>query len=250
EALRSSEDRFRALIHNAADIVAILDLERRIRFISPAVRRVLGYSPDHVIDWNPIDLVHPEDVASADAMFERVVLSPRKIATAELRFLHRDGTWRVLEYSLRNVLHNPSIRGIVVNARDVTERKEAELAVRASEERYRGLVNGIPIGLYRTLPDGTILDANDAVVELPGYPDRQALLDAKAAQTYAAPQDRERFEEEMAEHGMVRAFETLLVRLGGTTVPVRLTARAITDHHGRVAYFAGAMEDVSQRYEA
>jgi len=250
EALRANEERFRALIENAADIVAVLDLERRIRFISPAVRRVLGYLPDHVIGWDPIDLVHPADVASADAMFESVVLSPRKTATAELRFLHRDGSWRVLEYSLRNVLHNPSIRGIVVNARDVTERKEAESAVRASEERYRGLVNGIPIGLFRALPDGTILDANDAVVELLGYGDRLAVLDANAARAFADPLDLEHFEEAMARDGKVLGFETRFVRADGTTVPVRLTARAVTDSTGKVIYFDGAVEDISQRQAA
>lgn len=250
EALRENQERFRALIENAADIVAVVDLERRIRFISPAVRRVLGYSPDHVIGWNPIDLVHPEDVASADGMFETVVLAPRKTVTAELRFRHRDGSWRFLEYSLRNALHNPSIRGIVVNARDVTERKEAESAVRASEERYRSLVNGIPIGLFRTLPDGTILDANNAVVELLGYPDRQTLLDAATAQAFADPRDGERFVEALARDGMVLGFETRLVRTDGTTVPVRLTARAVRDSNGKVMYFDGAVEDISQRYEA
>ncbi|HEX7117537.1 MAG TPA: PAS domain S-box protein [Longimicrobiales bacterium] len=250
EALRASEDHFRALIDNAADIIAILDPEHRIRFIGPAVERILGYAPAELIGRRLIDLVHPHDLNAADDVFERVVLTPKETTRAELRFRHRDGAWRVIEYALRNLLHDPSIRGIVINARDVTERKEAELASRASEERYRSLVNGIPIGLYRTLPDGTILDANDALVELLGYPDRQTLLDVKAVDLYVDPRDRRRFQELMEQDGSVRDFEARLVRMDGSTVPVRLNARAVVNAAGEVVHFEGAMEDITERLEA
>ncbi|HEX6940465.1 MAG TPA: PAS domain S-box protein [Longimicrobiales bacterium] len=250
EALHSGEARFRALIDHAADIVAIIDLDRCIRFVGPTVERILGYPPEDVVGRRPVDFVHPDDLAIADAVFERVVRNARDPGSAEVRFRHRDGSWRTIEYSMRNLLHEPAIRGLVINARDITARKEAERAVRASEERYRSLVNGIPVGLYRTSPDGTILDANDTLVELLRYPDREMLLHTNAIELYADPRDRCRFQELMRRDGMVRDFEVELVRLDGSTVPVRITSRAVMDAEGNVLHFEGALEDITARLEA
>ena len=250
EALRIREEYFRGLIENANDVIAIIDLDRTIRFIGPAVERILGYAPDDLLGRAAADFVHPDDRSAADGVFERVALGRDRSGSAEVRVLHDDGSWRTFEYVLTNLVHSPSIRGLVLNARDVTKRARAEQAVRASEERYRSLVNGIPVGLYRTLPDGTILDANDAMVEILRFPDRQTLLDTCAADLYVDAGDRRRFQELMEAEGVVRDFETTLLRYDGSHVPIRLTTRAISDPDGQSAHYEGVLEDGTQRLEA
>jgi diguanylate cyclase (GGDEF)-like protein/PAS domain S-box-containing protein len=140
---------------------------------------------------------------------------------------------------------------------DVLEQKKAEAALREaalrdSEERYRSLFDGVPIGLYRTTPAGRLLDANEALVRLLGYPGRQALLKANVGDIYYDPADRQRWQKIVeAESGSrVRTFETRVRRWDGPVIWVRFSLRAFRDEEGRIVRYEGAMEDVTDRRRA
>jgi PAS domain S-box-containing protein len=126
QALRRSEDYFRTLIENSSDIITILNTKGKILFQSPSIERVLGYRADEMLDRNAFDLVHPNDVQRVLAIFSGDLTNPNLQSPIEYRFRHRDGSWRFLESIGKNLLHDPSIHGIVINSRDVTERKRAE----------------------------------------------------------------------------------------------------------------------------
>ncbi len=130
QALRRSEDYFRTLIENSSDIITILNPKGTIQFQSPSIERVLGYKPEELIDRNAFDLIHPNDVQRTLAVFSGEVLLNLSQTPVEYRFRHRDGTWRHLESIGKNLLDDPSVRGIVINSRDVTERKGAEERIR------------------------------------------------------------------------------------------------------------------------
>ncbi len=125
-ALRESEQKFRSLIENASDTITILDAHGSIVYESPSLERVLGYRPDDLIGRNVFEFVHPDDRDRAVLQFGRLLGVSGSVTRLEVRFLHGRGDWRVLEVVGRNLLDDPSIQGIVVNARDVTDRKEAE----------------------------------------------------------------------------------------------------------------------------
>ncbi len=136
EALRESEGRFRALIQNALDLVMVTEADGAIRYISPSSERVLGYSPQEMLGTNTADYVHPDDLEKAFAEFAEVLSGPGVHPVAvETRVRHKDGSWRWLEGIANNMLGDPSIKGVVFNHRDVTDRKQAEreLAQRAAE---------------------------------------------------------------------------------------------------------------------
>lgn len=125
-ALRQSERHFRSLIENALDTITILAADGTIMYESPAVERVLGYTAEELVGTSVFDLVHPEDRGQVSEAFARTGGATGATTSLELRFRHKNESWRTLEVVGKNLLHDPSVGGIVVNARDVTQRKEAE----------------------------------------------------------------------------------------------------------------------------
>ncbi len=130
EALRASDARFRSLIRNALDIITILDVDGTIRYESPAMERVLGYPSDAVVGMNVFTLVHSDDVEHVTDRFTTALDQPGVNVPVEFRFRHQDGTWRWLEAIGTNLVDDPSLAGVVVNSRDITDRKQAEETLR------------------------------------------------------------------------------------------------------------------------
>ena len=123
--------------------------------------------------------------------------------------------------------------GLIGFAQDITERKRAEETLWESQELYRSLFKGVPIGLYRTMPGGEILDANPALVEMLGYPDRESLLMVNLADMFVNPVDRKRWEALMEREGVVRDFEAKFRRYDGTVVWIRDTCHAVRHDDGQ-----------------
>lgn len=116
-----------------------------------------------------------------------------------------------------------------------------------ADGRYEALFADVPIGLYRSTPEGTIVDANPALVQMLGYPDRQTLAACNAADLYVTPEDRWRWLAERERNGCVKDFEMRLKRRDGTVLWVRDTARAIHDEGGRIQYFEGSLLDITEQ---
>ncbi len=133
---------------------------------------------------------------------------------------------------------------------EIAERKRAEEALKASEERYRSLFEGVPVGLYRTTPTGQILDSNLALVHMLDYPDPGSLQAVNVADLYLDPEQRTWWQARMEREGVVRSFETQLRCRDGTVIWVRNSARAVRDADGRVRYYEGALEDITKRRRA
>lgn len=123
--LRESEVRFRTLIERSSDVVSIINSEGKIVYMSPAVSR-MGYSVDDVQGSTAFDIVHPDDVGKLKRALDAIALTPGALQTFQMRFRHRDGSWRDSESIVFNALNVPEIRGIVVNSRDITEKKKLE----------------------------------------------------------------------------------------------------------------------------
>jgi len=124
-ALRRSEEQFRAMIENAADLIMMLDGVCTIGYTSPSITRMLGYGPDELAGTIGFDLVHPDDLPHVLDAFARSVAQPHEAILVEYRFRHADGSWRALETRGTNLLDHPAVASVVVNSRDVTERNAA-----------------------------------------------------------------------------------------------------------------------------
>jgi PAS domain S-box-containing protein len=134
-ALRDSEERFRALIENAREMMCVVDASGVFEYVSPASSHLLGYAPEDLLGRQLADFCHPE----SDSVGRLAVIraEPGAVITFESRVRRRDGSWRLLECSACNLLVHPAIRGVVLNAHDITERRAAQDALRASEEQLQ-----------------------------------------------------------------------------------------------------------------
>ncbi|MBI1814810.1 MAG: PAS domain S-box protein [Deltaproteobacteria bacterium] len=127
EAQRVSEERFAALVQHSSDIVLIQSLDGVVRYASPAVQRVLGYSPEQLVGRDFFaTLSHAEDRGTLQRLFESIAAAGAN-ASAEFRVRRVTGEWAYLDANANNLLHHPQIQSIVVHARDITDRKRAEM---------------------------------------------------------------------------------------------------------------------------
>jgi PAS domain S-box-containing protein len=127
------------------------------------------------------------------------------------------------------------------------ERAQTQAQLRASEQRYRSLFESVPIGLYRSTPEGRIVDANDALVQMLGYPSREKLLETPAQALFCDPADRQRWQAEMDAKGVVSYFVTRLKRYDGTPIWVVDRARAVRDPQGTILYYDGSLVDITEQ---
>ena len=134
--------------------------------------------------------------------------------------------------------------------RDLTEQKKAAEALRLGEQHYRELFEDVPVGLYRSTPDGRLIDANPAMVSMLGYHDRESLLATPATALYVDPADRLRWSAEMARAGVVRDFEVQMHRGDGAVIWARDTTHAKREADRRVVLYEGVIEDITDRVEA
>jgi PAS domain S-box-containing protein len=126
EALKRSEELFRSLSENASDIISVIGGDGTFRYTSPSIKRSLGYGPEELIGHNVFNYVHPDDLSRLTMIFQEAISTSGSISSAEFRLRHKDGSWRILESIGKNLLENSVVDGLVVNSRDVTQRKRIE----------------------------------------------------------------------------------------------------------------------------
>ncbi|GAA4408842.1 hypothetical protein GCM10023187_31340 [Nibrella viscosa] len=143
-ALQSQLTNFRALIEHSSDVIIISDKDGIERYISPSVVRVLGYEPEELLLRSQYVLHHPDDRDRVRRTFFDFVRSESATPIIfSFRFLHKNGTWRWIEATASNQLQNPLIQGIILNFRDITERKELEAQIERTAERFHAMIANI-----------------------------------------------------------------------------------------------------------
>ena len=124
--VRRGGERFRSLVQNTSDVIAIVDSDGRFRYVSPAAEQIVGYRTDELVGTLASDLINSEDMARATDLQLEVLANPGGTRSAQLRVIHRHAGNRWVEAKLSNRLDDPSVGGIVVNYRDIEDRKKFE----------------------------------------------------------------------------------------------------------------------------
>jgi len=134
-ALRDEKERFRALIEHAADVIIVVAADGVVRYVSPATKAVLDIAPDALLGRSLLSAAHPDDQERLAAKLRTVVAQPGEVfERTEFRLRHADGSWRWMEAAGTNQIGNSAVNGIVINARDISDAKEAEAEIARQRE--------------------------------------------------------------------------------------------------------------------
>jgi len=148
EALRGQERRFAAMIEHTSDLIVLIATDGTLRYANPALTTILGHAPDEWLGRSILDLVHPDDRASAQGAFERSLANPRQVISGHLWLRHADGSARLLEGFGANHVDDPATGGIVISGRDVTERRRVDEAISLNEQRLRVAIGVADLGVF------------------------------------------------------------------------------------------------------
>ncbi len=243
EALRAQEARFRAVVEHSQDGIIMTSREGKTHYVSPAGKLIMGRVEGEYLEASP--LIHPDDRPRVAEFMAKLIAHPSATFDLELRSLLPDGSIRWLEAVGTNLLDEPRIEAIVGNFRDVTERKNAIDALRASKTQFARLSESGVIGIALADVQGTIHEANDAYRHMLGYSHADPLLSWAENTPEQWRELDERAVSQLNTEGVAPAFEKELLRKDGTRAPV-LIGIAMLEGTSCIAFVA----DLSARKKA
>ncbi|HLC35460.1 MAG TPA: PAS domain S-box protein [Anaerolineales bacterium] len=250
---RNASSRMSDIMEMVGEAIVAIDNSQRIVVFNKGAEAVFGYSAEEVIG-RPLDLLLPESMADGHrplvSAFARSQDTSRRMGERQhIRARRKDGTVFPAEASISKFGRAAEMLFVVMLI-DITERMRGQQALLASEKRYRMLFEDLPVALYRTSADGTILDANNALAQMLGYPDRASLLAASVPDLFADAKDRQREIDLASGTPIVRNQEVLLRRLDGSSIWALDHFRVAPDETGKVDFFEGSLEDITERKRA
>jgi PAS domain S-box-containing protein len=248
EALKQSEEKYSTLIEQSIDGILIIQ-NRLVVFANHRMSEMFGYSQDEILGKYFYQLAAPENKEMLDNEYHRRQAGEYISGNHELGILAKDHRKIPVETKVQPIVYQEKPAFMVI-IRDITERKQAEDALKESEARFHELYENSPLGLYRTTPDGRILMANPALIEMLGYSDFAELsnrnLDSGA---FEPSYPRKQFIENIERNGVIQGYEYTWKRKDGTSIQVRENARAIRDASGNILFFDGTVENITEHKE-
>ncbi len=241
----------KSLLQAIPDVVYIKDTTGRNMAVNAAFEELAGRPAAEIVGRTDEDLL-PADLAAKCRESDRQVLDSRGSIRFEEASAGPGGIPRYFE-TVKSPIYGETgeILGLVGVSRDITERKIGEERLAESEERFRGLFENATIGIYRTTPGGRIVMANPTLVRMLGYSSFEELAVRNLKENGFEPSyPRLQFIQRIEEEGEIRGLESAWKRRDGTAIFVRESTRAVRDSDGKVLYYEGTVEDITERKRA
>jgi len=223
EAIKKSESMQSKMVANIGDVIVIIDQDGINRYKSPNIEKLFGWKTEEVVGASAWDNVHPEDLDSTQNLLVSLMHEPNDVETTEFRYKCKDGSYRWIEFTGSNLLHDPDIRGLLGNYHDITDRKQVEQSLRESEARFKALHNA-SFGGIAIHDKGLILDCNQGLSEITGYSETELI--GMDGLLLIAKKSRAAVMKNIVT-GYEKPYETIGLRKNGEEYPIRLEARNI-----------------------
>jgi diguanylate cyclase (GGDEF)-like protein/PAS domain S-box-containing protein len=246
-ALVQSEKLFRKLVQNSSDAITLLDAHGIVLFSNDGLSKTLNLPPEERIGRDVFQAIHPDDVSYARRLFGELLCEPGSQLRAQLRLRRHDGSWRWCDIEATNLLEEPGVRAVVTNARDVTDQKNMEEALRENEQRYRKLVEDATDAIFTVDLLGQLTSTNSAGEILCGYSRPEILC--MNVRELAPPEDLAALHEAVQAQlggGHPAPLELDLVVRGGGRTAIEVSVR-LQFKNGVPAGFQGIARDISER---
>jgi len=259
-ALKDSEERYRLIAENVADVIWTMDMNFQFTYISPSILQLRGYTVEEALEQSLNETIHADSLAMTIGLVNQKLLliesgddegwSP---VIFEAKQYCKGGT-TIWSHNNARFLPGPdkkpvSILGVT---RDITERKWAEEALRESEKKYKSLTNNLNVGVYRNTSGakGEFLEANPAIVEMFGYGSREEFLKVRVSDLYKNPDNRKEYNAKLLKEGALRNEELQLQKKNGISFIGSVSAVVVKDENDEIKYSDGTIEDITERKRA
>jgi PAS domain S-box-containing protein len=243
-----SASRYKALLEHAYDGVVLYDGQGVVQFASASVKRVGGFTPFDLIGKKGDHFIHPSEREAARDAFRKVLISQGKSISLTQRFITKKGTYIWCEYTLTNLLHNPEVRGIVSNFRNVHDRVEAINRAAESQRVFSLLSENISDGIFLGIPQRKFQFVNKAFLQITGYTSINDLNSIKPHQLFAERKVWNRIRQLKAP-GSIKSIEALFKKKNGEIFWGLISLSVFRDSEGQ-SFFVGSVRDISQQKEA
>jgi PAS domain S-box-containing protein len=240
------------------DNISLLAKDGTLLWENPAVNSTLGYEHDEFVDHNIFELMHPDDMAWTSELFVKVIREAGSQEHGTFRLKHHDGTWRWVEATATNMLDEPSVNAVVINYRDVTERRLMEEALRESEERYRLITQNAEDMIWTMNMNFQLIYVSPAVEQAMGYSAEEIL--ASPPEQFLTPRSFaigiKAFAEEVEkaqiqpDANYSRLLELEYCRRDGSTFWVEMKFSFFRDEDGHPIGILGVGRDITERKQA
>lgn len=249
-ALKQSEQRFRALVQDGADLMTIIGRDGKFRYVSPNHETIVGYRPIDLLYTKVVDFIHDEDKQRMLLAVSSFKLR-KSITVQPYRFRHANGSWIWLETTIINLLSDPAIKGIVSNSRDISKRLEAEKQLKQTNERYEAVAQATSDAIWDCdLRTKKTFIAGNGYKKLFGYPYVNEYLDMNFWEEHLHPEDRDKamkaLGESLAEARSQCSSEYRFLKADGDYAHVHDRAFIIYENNQPVRVL-GAMQDITTR---
>ncbi|MCX8110039.1 MAG: PAS domain S-box protein [Syntrophorhabdaceae bacterium] len=250
QARIESETKLKSIIEHSNELFYIHDTNHVFTYVSPQSYTLLGYTPDELmIRWTDIATNNPINIQALE-LTEKAITTGQRQEPYLAELYKKDGGTILIEVDESPILDaQGKTIAITGAARDVTEKKQMEEALRRSEEKYRSIFENATEGIFQTTPEGKIITANPSLARIFGYASTEegvSYVTSIDEQVYAYPEDRKRVKELLDTAGEVKNYEVLGKKKDGTPLWLSINARAVKDTNGKTLYYEGTLEDITE----
>ncbi len=252
-AIKQSEARYHSMTANIPDVIGIMAADGLMKYKSPNIEKFFGWLPDERIGTSGFSTIHPDDIDMVQKVFYQLLEKENSQLTFEFRYLCKDGSYKPVELTAKNLVNDPSINGILLNYRDITERYETEYELKESLTRYELLARHSRVFHWEVDAKGLFTYIDNQITDIVGYEPRDIIYRKHFYDLH--PEDgREAYKagalEAFAGKTAFHDFENPLETSDGRILWVSTNALPVEDDKGNLTGYRGSDTDITSRKQA